>query len=163
MTTVPQRYPFAGTPNAVVELFVCDMQAGATSEIGLGADKDFYLARVNFAPDNTLAVQKQTRDQKRLDLIFVNPWTRNQEVILTETSDTWVELHSDLTFTSDASQFIWSSERSGFNHLYLYNRDGSLVRQLSADITNVSATGRSGGGLRALVENGGRNEVWYTG
>jgi len=163
VTTVPQRYPFAGTPNAVVQLFVFDMKAGATSEIGLGANKDFYLARVNFAPDNTLAVQKQTRDQKRLDLIFVNPWTRNQEVILTEKSKTWVELHSDLTFTKDSSQFIWSSERSGFNHLYLYNRDGSLVRQLSGGITNVSATGRSGGGLRALVENGGRREIWYTG
>jgi dipeptidyl-peptidase-4 len=60
VTSIPQRYPFAGTANAVVELFVEDLASGAVREIDLGEDKDFYLARVKYSPDGTLAVQKQS-------------------------------------------------------------------------------------------------------
>jgi dipeptidyl-peptidase-4 len=161
VTTVPQRYPFAGTPNAVLELYIEDLATGQVREVDLGEDKDFYLARVNFAPDGTLAVQKQSRDQKTLDLIFVNPKTLAQTVILREQQPRWINLHSDLTFLEASPRFIWTSERSGFNHIYLYQNDGTLIRQLTDGEWMVAQASRSGGGVRAVDEAGGT--VWFTG
>jgi len=161
VTSIPQRYPFAGTPNAVVELFLLDLDSGAVREIELGEDKDFYLARVDFSPDGTLAVQRQTRDQKTLELIFVDPDTLRQRVVLREEQPRWVNLHSDLTFLEGGERFIWSSERSGYNHLYLYRKDGTLLHQLTDGDWPVAPAGRSGGAVRAVDEAGGM--LWFTG
>ena len=161
VTTIPQRYPFAGTPNAVIELFLLDLDSGAVREIELGEEKDFYLARVEFSPDGTLAVQKQTRDQRLLELIFVDPETLEQRVVLREEQPHWVNLHSDLTFLDNGDRFIWSSERSGYNHLYLYRKDGTLLRQLTSGDWPVAPAGRSGGAVRAVDEAGGM--LWFIG
>jgi len=132
VTTIAQRYPFAGTANALIELFVEDLASGVVREVDLGEDKDIYLARVEFSPDSTLVLQKQPRDQKSLDLIFVDAETMEQTLVLQEQQPNWVNLHSDLTFLDDGARFIWTSERSGFNHIYLYQKDGTLIRQLTS-------------------------------
>ena len=161
VTTVAQRYPFAGTANAVVELFVLDLASGQVREVDLGKDKNFYLGRVDFSPDGTLAVQKQTRDQKSLDLIFIDPQTMTQTVVLREEQPNWVNLHSDLNFLDGGELFIWTSERSGFNHIYLYQKNGTLVRQLTAGDWAVAQSNHSGGGVRAVDETGAY--VWFAG
>lgn len=161
VTSVPQRYPFAGEANATVELFVIELANGSVREVALGDDKDFYLARVDYAADGTLAVQRQSRDQKRLDLIFVAPSTLAQTLVLSEVAETWINLHSDLQFVGTGSRFLWTSERSGFRHLYLYQNDGSLIRQLTTGDWPVAGTGRSGGGVKAVDE--ARGEVYFTG
>lgn len=161
VTTVAQRYPFAGELNARVDLFLFDLDSGESQKVNLGEDPDFYLARVDFSPDGTLAVQKQSRDQKVLELVFVDPTTMAQTIVLREEQPNWVNLHSDLTFLNGGKQFIWTSERSGFNHLYLYRKDGTLVRQLTQGDWSVAAEGRNGGGLRAVDEAGGW--VWFAG
>jgi dipeptidyl-peptidase-4 len=128
---IDQRYPRAGRPNAVVELFVEDVATGARVKVDLGANADIYLARVNWSKDGkTLYVQRQTRDQKRLDLLAVDPATGAAKVVLTETSPFWVELNDDFK-PLQSGQFLWASERSGNNHLYLYEADGRLVRQVT--------------------------------
>src|SRR4051812_48437754 len=73
-TVVEQRYPRAGRPNAVVDLFVQDIATGKTVQIDLGSNKDIYVARVAWSADGkTLYVQRQTRDQKTLELIAYDP------------------------------------------------------------------------------------------
>ena len=161
VSSVAQRYPFAGEANSVVQLFVLELASGQLQEIDLGEDKDIYLARVDFSPDGTLAVQKQSRDQKRLDLIFIDPVSHKQKLVLTESSDTWINLHSDLKFFDDGSHFTWTSERSGFRHIYLYAKNGELVSQLTSGKWPVAETARSGGGIEAVDEEGGY--VYFTG
>jgi dipeptidyl-peptidase-4 len=130
-TIVHQRYPRVGRPNAVVDLYIADVAAGARVKVDLGADTDIYLARVDWAKDGkTLYVQRLTRDQKRLDLLAVDPATGASHVILTETSPHWVELSDDMKPLKDGT-FLWSSERDGNRHLYLYAGDGRLIRQLT--------------------------------
>ena len=121
-----QRYPRAGTPNAVVELFVFGSGApGAPVKIDLGDDPDVYVARVDWAPDGSrVFVQRQSRDQKRLDLLEVDPATGKGTVRLTETSPTWVNLSDDLRILRDG-RLLWTSERDGFRHLYV-EHDGGL-------------------------------------
>lgn len=130
-SVVEQRYPRAGRPNAVVELYVQDRQSGQRTKVDLGTNTDIYLARVNWSADGeTLYVQRQSRDQKRLDLLSVNPATGASRVIVTQRSDAWVPLTNDFRALEDGT-FIWSSEESGWRHLYLYNREGRRLRAIT--------------------------------
>ncbi|MFZ4067017.1 MAG: DPP IV N-terminal domain-containing protein, partial [Phenylobacterium sp.] len=123
---VAQRYPRTGRPNARVELFVASLAGGAPVRVDLGAEADVYLARVDWSRDGrTLYVQRQSRDQKRLDLLAVNPADGRSRILLTETSAHWVELSDDFRPLKDGT-FLWSSERSGWKHLYLHGADGRL-------------------------------------
>jgi len=133
VATFPQRYPAAGTPNVLVRLGVCDVQTHEVTWIDLGTEQDIYLARVDWLPDGrTLSVQRESRDQRRLDLLFADIGTGQSRAILTETSATWIDLHHELTFLKHSHEFVWASSRDGFQHLYLYDYDGNLIRQLTA-------------------------------
>lgn len=127
-----QRYPAAGTANTRVELKIIELASNRIVTVDLGMD-DRYLARVNWFPDAAhLAVQRQSRDQRRLDLLKVSAESGIASTLLTETSSSWVELNDDLRFLKKRSAFIWSSRRTGFKHLYLYDLDGTLIRPLTA-------------------------------
>jgi dipeptidyl-peptidase-4 len=131
-TVVEQRYPRAGRPNARVQLFVAALAGGAPVEVDLGPNADIYLARVRWSVDGrALYVQRQSRDQKRLELLAVDPATGRGRVILTETSPTWINLTDDFTPLKDGS-FLWSSERTGFRHLEHRAADGRLLRTLTS-------------------------------
>jgi dipeptidyl-peptidase-4 len=114
----PQRYPAAGTPNAVVDLYVIDPASGAHVKVDLGKESDVYLARVAWSKDSkTLYVQRESRDQKRLDLLAVDPATGASSAVLTETAKTWINLSNGFHALSDGS-FLWWSEKTGYGHLY---------------------------------------------
>ncbi|AUW60238.1 S9 family peptidase [Sphingobium sp. SCG-1] len=113
-----QRYPKAGTRNALVDLYVMKPDGSAQVKVDLGSDPDVYLARVNWSSKgDTLYVQRETRDQKRLDLLAVDPVTGKSSVVLTERAKTWINLHSNFRALADGS-FLWWSERTGHGHLY---------------------------------------------
>ena len=119
----PQRYPAAGTPNAVVDLYVMDPLGEHQVKVDLGAENDIYLARVDWSKDGkTLFVQRESRDQKRLDLLAVDPATGASKVILTETAKTWINLSNNFRALPDGS-FLWWSERTGHGHLYRVQGD----------------------------------------
>jgi dipeptidyl-peptidase-4 len=131
--TFAQRYPTAGGPNVQIRLGVIAVKSGKVSWMNLGAEQDIYLARVDWLPDGkTLAIQRESRDQKRLDLLFADIETGKIRLILTETSDSWVDLSDELTFLKKSREFIWASSRDGYRHLYLYDYDGHMIRQLTA-------------------------------
>ena len=128
---VEQRYPAAGERNVLVTLGVIAPQAGARPQwIDLGAERDIYLARVDWRDPQRLTFQRQSRDQQRLDLIESTLATGAQRTLVTETSKTWVPLHNSLRFLSDG-RFLWSSEREGYEHLYLASEDGSQLTPLT--------------------------------
>ncbi len=128
---IEQRYPFAGKANAVVELYVKTLGVASSVKVDLGISADIYLARVDWAKDGkSFYVQRLSRDQRTLDLLKVDPYTGRSQTILSETSDTWVELHDDFRLLADGS-FLWSSERDGNKHFYYYSADGALIRQVT--------------------------------
>jgi dipeptidyl-peptidase-4 len=118
--TFDQRYPAAGTPNVAVSLLVAGPDGGHPVKVDLGADPDIYLARVDWARDGkTLYVQRESRDQKRLDMLAVDPATGAATTLFSETAKTWIDLTDDFRPLKDGS-LIWSSKRSGFMHLYRF-------------------------------------------
>jgi dipeptidyl-peptidase-4 len=129
---IEQRYPAAGKPNADLRLFVRRIEDAADVEIDLGDQRDIYLARVDWLPDaSALLVQRQSRDQRTLDLLLARAEDGSANTILSESSDTWINLHNDLRVLPDGNSFIWSSENSGHAHLELRAIDGSLIRPLT--------------------------------
>jgi dipeptidyl-peptidase-4 len=119
-----QRYPKAGTDNAKVDLYVFDVATGKDVKVDLGPDSDIYLARVDWTKDGkTLLVQRESRDQKKLDLLSVDPATGKSTVLFTETAKTWINLHDNLKPLKDGS-LLWTSERDGFSHLYRWKGGG---------------------------------------
>ncbi len=160
VTTFEQRYPAAGGPNALVQLGVTGVHGGRVVWIDLGADRDIYLARVTWLPDGrTLAIQRQSRDQRRLDLLFADVATGRTRLVLTETSATWLDLNDELTFLERSPQFIWCSARDGYSHLYLYDYQGHLLRRLTAGAWNVDDFRARA--IKALDEE--RRLVYFTG
>ncbi len=117
-----QRYPKAGTPNALVELYVMGADGAGRAKVDLGKETDIYLARVDWAQDGkTLYVQRQNRDQTVLDVLAVDPATGKSQILFSEKSGakSWVNLSHALTPLKDGS-LIWWSERSGHGHLYRF-------------------------------------------
>lgn len=155
ITTVMQRYPFAGTPNVKVALGVFDIESGQTKWVDLGPNEDIYLPRVKWTQDsNLLSYQWQSRDQKKLELRFVRWPEMQQRTVLKESSKTWLNLHDDLRFFKDGKRFLWSSERDGFNHLYLYSMAGERLAQLTKGSWIVDK-------VEHVDETSGK--VWFTG
>jgi dipeptidyl-peptidase 4 len=133
VSTFAQRYPTTGGPNVLIKLGVIDIKTGAVTWMDLGNDTDIYLARVNWLPDGkTLAVQRQSRNQRTLDLLFSDIESGKSRTVVTETSKTWIDLNDDLTFLKKSHEFVWASARDGYTHLYLYDTDGHLIRRLTA-------------------------------
>ncbi len=159
-TIVRQRYPSTGTPNARVDLFVAELGSERRVQLDLGPERDIYLPRVDWFPDSRgIAVQRQSRDQKKLDLLRFDARTGRGRVLLTERSEHWVPLHQELTFLEKSPRFIWASSRDGYQHLYLYENDGTLVGRItSGEFMVIGGNGESA--IRAVDEKAGR--VYFT-
>lgn len=141
VTVTDQRYPRAGTPNALVELHVIDVATGGRTEVDLGDETDIYVARVNWnRASDTLYVQRQNREQTVLDILAADPATGTAETMLTESVPTWINLTNDLRPLADGG-FLWTSERTGFRHIYHVSGDGETRQITGGDwvVTGISA------------------------
>ncbi|WP_084144543.1 S9 family peptidase [Ferrimonas kyonanensis] len=144
-----QRYPYAGKDNASVRIGVVSLDGGAIQWLPGARDNGGYLPRVNWNADGSAVTwQWQSRDQQTLQLWQWRKADQRRSLLLTETSRSWINLSDDLHFLHSQPGFIWSSERSGFRHLYLMDDQGNLVRQLTEGDWAVDA-------VEAIDEAGG--------
>lgn len=130
------RYPFAGMPNAKVRLGVVSREGGGVQWLDMGDNEDIYLARVKWLPNGRLTAQILNREQTRLDLLEFDLETGQKRYLLHESSDVWINLHQmhrplKKLPGGEGPGFIWASERTGFQHLYLYDGDGGEIRPLT--------------------------------
>lgn len=131
-----ERYPEAGSKNAIVQLAVVSMASVLTGKpqlqwIPLGKNKDIYLADAVWSSDGELIYQVQSRDQKRLDVFSYDPRTKKNKLLFYESDSKWINLHSSGWMLKKSSRFIWTSEKTGFKHLYLYTNKGEAVSTLT--------------------------------
>ncbi len=132
----PQRYPKAGEPNAVVRVGVVSAKSGKTRWMDAGGTSD------------TLFVQRLNRIQNRLDLLRVDAASGKAAVVLTEQDPHWVNLGPGPWFLKDGAEFLWTSERDGFHHIYRYSAEGELLAQLTSgdwEVTGLCAVNEAAG------------------
>ncbi len=125
------KYPKAGEANAKVSLHIYDLSSQKTSEIDISEYNSYYIPRIKWTKDaSILSVQLTNRHQNILDLVFVDSKNNSTTLIHQEKDEAYVDVTNDLTFLNNNS-FIWTSEKSGWNHIYLYDKTGKLVNQIT--------------------------------
>ena len=124
------RYPFAGAPNAYAELGVLDLANGETTWMDLGPERDIYIARVGWRYDGVLTAQLLSRDQSALRLVSFTP-DGASTLLIEEHREPWLNLDGDTRFLEDNS-IVWTSERTGFRHIYFHDAAGAPVRALTS-------------------------------
>jgi len=130
---VDQRYPRAGTDNAIVELFILDRETGERRQVELAETDDIYLARVDWARDSgTAYVQVLNRAQDELTIRAADPASGEASDWLVETTDVWINLTNDFRTLEDGS-VIWTSEDTpgGYRHIQHRAADSSLIAQVT--------------------------------
>lgn len=134
------KYPKAGEENSIVSIHVYHIDSGETVSMEIGEETDQYIPRVNWTNDNDLlAIRRMNRLQNKQDLLFADAETGSSNVILSEESETWIDVHDDLYFLDNGEQFITTSDKDGYNHIYLYNMQGRELQQVTEgewDVTN---------------------------
>lgn len=131
------KYPKAGEKNAIVGLHVYDMLAQKRSPIDLKRSEEFYIARINYAPNGTLTAQVLNRHQNELDFYMITP-EGEARIAFTEKDDAYVDVTDDLTFL-DNSSFLWTSEKDNWRHVYHYDATGKEKRQITTGSWDVTA------------------------
>jgi dipeptidyl-peptidase-4 len=129
-------YPRAGDPNPRVALGVARTSDGVVEWVDLSkySADDMLLVRVAWTPSNQLVYEVENRTQSWLDLNV------NGKTVFRETSQYWINAEDQTTPTwLPNGSFVWLSARSGFQHAYLYNGDGSMVRSLTSGKWEVRA------------------------
>ncbi|RMI25821.1 MAG: S9 family peptidase [Calditrichaeota bacterium] len=132
-TVKNMRYPKAGDPNPIVTIGVVSLEDGQTVWLDTGRETDVYFPRVYWLPDGqTVAFMRLDRRQQHLEFLFADAATGNSRVVVEERDPHWVNVGDFVYFFKKKKQFLWGSERTGYNHLYLYDYNGKLLRQLTS-------------------------------
>jgi dipeptidyl-peptidase-4 len=144
-----QRYPVAGGNNPVVRVLAAPVVGGGPSDMDIGADTNIYIARVNWLPDaKHIAIQRMNREQTVLDLLVADTASGKSSILLTDKDQYWINVSNDLYFFKKSGRFLWSSERTGYRQLYLYDASGKQITQLTKgdwEVTGVDSVDEAKG------------------
>jgi dipeptidyl-peptidase 4 len=160
------KYPKAGEKNSEVSLHIYDVASKGTQKVNLSQYADFYIARMQWTNEaNVLSAQVLNRHQDNLDLLFIDGNSGATKVVLNEKDKAYVDVTDNLTFLKDNS-FIWTSEKDGFNHIYLYDKTGKLKNQVTKgnwEVTNYYGFDeKTNTVFYQSVENGSINRDVYS-
>ncbi|MEL6141365.1 MAG: DPP IV N-terminal domain-containing protein, partial [Bacteroidota bacterium] len=138
------KYPKVGEANSRVSVHVYDVQFDSVRELMVvnnkPDDKWHYIPRIKWTQDPTqLCMTRMNRHQNELELVIANTTTGKQSTILTEKNPYYIDITNHLTFLKNGKQFIWSSEKNGWRHIYLHSMNGKELGQVTGgnwDVTN---------------------------
>ncbi len=134
------KYPKAGEDNSIVSVHVFNLQSGRITQIDVGPETDQYIPRLLWTKNpDLLAIQRLNRLQNNLEIILSNVETGSNQLLYEERNKYYIEITNDLTFLYDGKRFLITSELDGFNHLYLYDMSGKLIRQLTKGSWEITA------------------------
>lgn len=126
------KYPKAGEENSIVSLHIVDVDTKKVVVADMGDLNDKYIPRLKFTNDaNLLSAVKLNRLQNRYELYLINATDGSSKIIQTLTDKNYLEINDDLTFLPDNKNFITSHESNGYRHIYMYDMNGNLVKQLT--------------------------------
>ncbi len=117
-----QRYPKPGDPNPRVRAGFVAVESGRTAWIDRAAE---YMPRIQWQDERTAAVQLLNRGQDELELVLVDPATGRSRTAAIEKDPYWLNVNDDLLFLDGGDRFLWTSERTGFRHVYLFEKGSS--------------------------------------
>jgi dipeptidyl-peptidase-4 len=160
------KYPKAGEANADVSLHIYDLDSEEIANVDVSGYNSYYIPRIKWTNNSDiLSAQLTNRHQNVVDLVFVDTKKNTTTLILKETDKAYVDITDNLTFLNDNS-FIWTSEKSGWNHIYHYDKSGKLINQVTNgewEVTNYYGFDQNTGRIfYQSAENGSINRDLYS-
>lgn len=134
------KYPKAGEKNSIVGIYIYNITNGKAIQVDAGIEKDQYIPRIKWTKDpGILSFIRLNRLQNKFELLLADANTGKSRTILTETDKAYVEIADGdgLYFTDDKKDFIITSEKDGFRHLYHYDLNGTLKNQVTGGLWEV--------------------------
>ena len=132
------KYPKAGEDNSVVDVLVYDLETSKTRKLDIGSQNDQYMPRIQWTCDpNILALMRMNRLQDKMELLLADVRTGDITPLYTEEDEAYVEVPDTWVFLKDGKNWILTSERDGYNHIYMYDLQGKLVRQITSGAYDV--------------------------
>jgi dipeptidyl-peptidase-4 len=148
------KYPKAGEANSVVDVYVHDLTKNKNVQAFVESQRDQYIPRIKWSQtDNALSIQRLNRLQNHWELLFCDPNTGNCKLVLEEKDAAYVEITDDLMFIPNSTQFLYTSEKSGFNHLYIHDYTNNKSTQITEGNWQVN---------KICGYNGVTKTVYYT-
>ncbi|MFA6400167.1 MAG: S9 family peptidase [Salinivirgaceae bacterium] len=134
------KYPKAGEKNSVVTVHSYQIKSGETVKVDVGPEPDQYIPRLKWSPTGEMVVYRLNRLQNKLEFLYADAKTGKSMVFYTEENSRYIDegYFDDLTFINNGLQFIYSSERDGFAHLYLHAANGTLISQVTKGAWDVT-------------------------
>ncbi len=134
------KYPKVGEKNADVSVHIYDLNKNKTVQVDLGPMDDMYVPRIKWTnnPKN-LCVFRMNRHQNELQLLLADARNGRTSLLLQEKNQYYIDITDDLTFLKNGKEFVWTSERDGYNHIYLYDMKGKLKKQLTQGAYDVTS------------------------
>jgi dipeptidyl-peptidase-4 len=130
---VEYKYPKVGMENSKVSIHIYDTKTKKTATVDRTSEPNGYIPRIKWTWDpNQLCVFWMNRHQNHLELLLANSTTGKTKVMFQEDNKYYIEIVDDFRFLKNQNGFLWASEQDGFNHLYLYDIEGKLIRQLTS-------------------------------
>lgn len=128
------KYPKAGEKNSEISIYVYDLESQTLTPMDLGSEKDIYIPRIRWTHSSEqLAILRMNRLQNHVEVLLCNTGDGSHKTILTEKSDTYIEVTDYmLFFLENGKEFLWTSEKDGYNHIYHYDLNGKLLRQITS-------------------------------
>lgn len=147
---IPLPYPKVGTVNSACRVGVVEATGGETTWFQVPGDpRDHYIPKMEWADNSEqVIIQQLNRLQNQNQVMLGDVRDGSIAVILTETDEAWVNLHSDLKWLDGGQSFTWISERDGWRHLYLVSRNGRKINLLTPgdyDVISVQEIDKAGG------------------
>lgn len=134
------KYPKAGEDNSVVEIFVYDLKNDKTNHIDMGMNKDIYLPRLQWTPNDEVFIHKLNRHQNQYELFIASTTDFKPKKVYEERNQYYIEQVEDVVFLNDKKHFILKSERNGYMNLYkigIYDRQIDPITQEKYDIDQI--------------------------
>ena len=132
------KYPKAGEANSIVNIYVYELSMDASRMVNTGIETDIYFPRIKWTKNNDeLCIMRMNRHQNNLEFLFTNlsengPFEITTRTVFSEKSNTYIDINDNLIFLADGKTFLWNSERDGYNHIYQFDTDGNMVRQITS-------------------------------
>ena len=133
------KYPKVGEDNAVVSIYIHDLATEKNTRAKTGKEADIYFPRIKWTHDNQLCIFRMNRHQNELELLLTDASSGNTKTLLKEKNKYYIDITDDLTFLKDGKSFVWTSEESGYNHIYLYDMNGKKKKQLTKGNFDVTS------------------------
>ena len=126
------KYPKAGEDNSKLSIHIYNIEDEKTSTVSMNKSYE-YIPRMNWTKDNNLLyILGMNRHQNELDFILYNTTNSEYEILFTEKDKYYIDIHDNTTFTDDGQNLIWTSEKSGFNHIYLVDLKNGQSQQVTS-------------------------------